>query len=158
MASEAAMAGGALRPAPGHVPGARIRAAVARDRAYQKAHRKIGLTLSEYAISLMASNPAMLLFMNREAGTVILMKLVQDVDEGLDAPRRHMFFADVAERFGISRTDVRITLRDAQEAGLVRMTGQSIVLCSRSSERSSDLSPIPWRGTNSCSVMREFAG
>ena len=109
-------------PEPGYAPPLR------RDRAYQKAHRKIGLTLSAYAISLMASNPAMLLFMNREAGTMILMKLVQDVDEGLDATPRRMFFADVAERFGISRTHVRITLQDAQEAGLVRMTGQSIVL------------------------------
>lgn len=99
-----------------------------RDRAYQKAHRKVSLAMSVYAISLMASNPGMLLFMNREAGTMILMKLVENLDKGLDATPRHMFFADVAKRFGISRTHVRITLKDAEAEGLVRMTDQSIVL------------------------------
>jgi DNA-binding GntR family transcriptional regulator len=84
--------------------------------------------LSGYAISLMLSNPDMMFFMNREAGTMILMKLVQDVDKGLDATPRRLFFADIAERFGVSRTHVRITLQDAQEAGLVRMTEESIAL------------------------------
>jgi hypothetical protein len=109
-------------PEPGYGPPLR------RDPTYQKAHRKVGLTMSAYAISLMSSNPAMLLFMNRDAGTMILMKLVQDMDKGLDATPRRSFFADVATRFGISRTHVRITLHDAQEAGLVQMTQQSIVL------------------------------
>jgi len=111
-----------LFPEPGYAPPLR------HDHAYEKAHRKVSLTMSGYAISLMANNPAMLFFMNREAGTMILMKLVQDIDRGLDATPRRSFFADVAESFGISRTHVRITLRDAQEAGLVRMTEQSIVL------------------------------
>jgi hypothetical protein len=109
-------------PEPGYAPPLR------RDSAYQKAHRKVSLTMTGYAISLMASNPAMLLFMNREAGTMILMKLVQDIDKGLDATPRRSFFADVAESFGISRTHVRITLQHAQEAGLIRMTDQSIAL------------------------------
>jgi hypothetical protein len=99
-----------------------------RDRAYEKAHRKVSLTMFGYVISLMASNPAMLLFMNREAGTMILMKLIQDADKGLSATPRRSFFADVAESFGISRTHVRITLQDAEAAGLVRMTEQSIVM------------------------------
>jgi hypothetical protein len=111
-----------LFPAPGYAPPMR------HDRAYQKAHRKVSLTMTGYAISLMAANPAMLLFMNREAGTMILMKLVENLDKGLDATPRRMFFADVAKRFGISRTHVRITLQDAEAAGLVRMTEQSIVL------------------------------
>jgi hypothetical protein len=109
-------------PEPGYQPPLR------RDPAYQKAHRKVGLTMSGYTISLMSGNPAMMLFMNREAGTMILMKLVQDIDKGLDATPRRMFFADVAKSFGISRTHVRITLQDAQTAGLVRMTQQSIVI------------------------------
>ena len=109
-------------PEPGYAPPLR------RDPAYQRAHRKMSLTMSGYAISLMASNPEMLLFMNREAGTMILMKLVENLDKGLDATPRRMFFADVAKRFGISRTHVRITLQDAEEAGLVRISEQSIAL------------------------------
>ena len=35
---------------------------------------------------------------------------------------------DVAARFGISRTHVRITLQQAQEAGLIHMSEQSIVM------------------------------
>jgi hypothetical protein len=77
---------------------------------------------------LMANNPAMLLFMGREAGTMILMKLIQDADKGLDATPRRSFFADVAASFGISRTHVRITLRHAEEVGLLRMSEESIVM------------------------------
>jgi hypothetical protein len=101
---------------------------IRRDPAYQKAHRKVALSMFAYAISLMSNNPGMLLFMNREAGTMILMKLVQDIDKGLvDTPRRS-FFADVAKSFGISRTHVRITLQDAQAEGLVSVTEQSIAI------------------------------
>lgn len=109
-------------PEPGYGPPMR------RNPAYQKAHRKVALSMSAYAIGLMAGNPAMLLFMNREAGTMILMKLVQDLDNGVDATPRRSFFADVAKGFGISRTHVRTTLQDAQAAGLIRMTEQSIIV------------------------------
>ena len=109
-------------PEPGYGPPLR------RDLAYQKAHRQVSLTMSGYAISLMADNPVMLLFMNREAGTMILMKLIQDADRGLDATPRRSFFADVAASFGISRTHVRITLQHAWEVGLVRMSEDSIVM------------------------------
>lgn len=109
-------------PEPGY------RSPIRRDPAYQKAHRKVALSMFAYAISLMSNNPGMLLFMNREAGTMILMKLVQDIDKGLEDTPRRSFFADVATRFGISRTHVRTTLQHAQEAGLVSVTEQSIVI------------------------------
>jgi hypothetical protein len=109
-------------PEPGYAP------PVHRDLAYQKAHRRVGLAMAAYAVDLMAGNPAMLHFMNRQAGAMILIKLMQDADNGLDATPRRSFFADVAARFGISRTHVRITLQQAQDAGLVLMSGQSIVM------------------------------
>jgi hypothetical protein len=109
-------------PEPGYAP------AVHRDLAYQKAHRRVGLAMSAYAIDLMANNPGVLHFMNREAGTMILMKLMQNADNGLDATPRRAFFADVAARFGISRTHVRITRQQAQDAGLVLMSEQSIAM------------------------------
>ena len=112
----------AMFPEPGYAP------AVHRDLAYQKAHRRIGLAMSAYAVDLMANNPAMMHFMNREAGAMILIKLMQDADNGLDATPRRAFFADVAARFGISRTHVRITLQQAQDMGLVLMSEQSIVM------------------------------
>jgi hypothetical protein len=112
----------AMFPEPGYAP------AMHRDLAYQKAHRRIGLAMSAYAVDLMANNPAMMHFMNREAGAMILIKLMQDADNGLDATPRRAYFADVAVRFGISRTHVRTTLQQAQDAGLVLMSEQSIVM------------------------------
>jgi hypothetical protein len=99
-----------------------------RDPIYQKAHRKVGLAATGYAISLLANNAAMLLFMNREAGTMILMKLIENADKGLDATPRRAFFADVAASFGISRTHVRLTLQQAQEIDLISMSEECIVM------------------------------
>jgi hypothetical protein len=109
-------------PEPGFAP------AMRRDPAFQKAYRRAGLTMQAYAARLMADNPAFMLFMGREAGTMILIKLVERTDYGQSAAPRRRFFADVAVRFGISRTHVRTTLTDAEKAGLVKMSDQSIVM------------------------------
>lgn len=111
-----------LFPDPGYGPPMR------RDPAYQKAHRKVGRVMHAYAARLMADNPAVMLFMGREAASLILYKLVQRAGEAPGGARRRTFFADIAGRFGISRTHVRATLQDAEKAGLVQMSERSIVI------------------------------
>ncbi len=109
-------------PDPGYGPPMR------RDPAYRSAHRKIGTLLFSYAARLMAANPGVMLFMGREAGMMILIKLVQRAGEATGGAPRRFSFADVADRFGISRTHVRTTLQDAEAEGLVRMSDGSVVL------------------------------
>jgi hypothetical protein len=109
-------------PDPGYGPPRR------RDPAYQQAHRKAGRTMFSYAARLMADNPAVMLFMSREAGMMILIKLVQRAGEERDGALPRLSFADIADRFGISRTHVRTTLQAAEAAALVRMSDHSVVL------------------------------
>ena len=109
-------------PDPGYAPPLR------RDPSYQKAHRRVGCGMFSYAVRLMADNPAVMFFMGREAGMMILMKLVERVDAGTDVASWPISFADIGNRFGISRTHVRTTLQEAEKAGLVRSSARSIAM------------------------------
>ncbi|HEX4766399.1 MAG TPA: hypothetical protein VH414_08995 [Lichenihabitans sp.] len=99
-----------------------------RDPAYRRAHRKVGTLMFSYAARLMAANPGVMLFMGREAGMMILIKLVQRAGEARGGVARRFSFADIADRFGISRTHVRTTLQDAEAEGLVQMSDRSVAL------------------------------
>ena len=110
----------ALFPDPGYGPPLR------REPAYQKAHRALGLSMAGHGAQIMANNPAVMLFMGREAGIMILAKLVERADEA--AGGSPITFAEMGNRFGVSRTHVRKTLQGAEQAGLVRLSGQSVTL------------------------------
>lgn len=99
-----------------------------RDPAYQKMHRMVGCGLFGYAERLMANNPAIMFFMGRDAGTMILLKLVQLTDrlEGLSSA--DVSFSDIGDLFGISRTHVRVTLQGAERMNLLKLTGRSVIL------------------------------
>ncbi len=109
-------------PDPGYRP------PLCRDPAYQNAHRKVDRGMLAYAVRLMADNPAVMFFMGREAGMMILTKLIEHADEGADAVPWRVSFADIGNRFGISRTHVRTTLQEADAAGLVRMSERSVAM------------------------------
>lgn len=109
-------------PDPGYGPPMR------RDPAYQNAHRVVATTFTSYAARLMANNPHVMLFMSREAGVMILIKLVQLATDAAGEVSRRISFADIADRFGISRTHVRTTLQDAAAEGLVHMSDGAAVL------------------------------
>jgi hypothetical protein len=72
----------------------------------------------------MASNQAMMLFLSRDAGILILMKLFQMAGVGNARAQQGISYADIGLRFGVSRTHVRKTLQDAERAGLVRLSGR----------------------------------
>ena len=111
-----------LFPDPGYAPPLR------HDPAFQQAARAVGKTMSGYAARLIAHNAPFLLFMTRDAGSMILIKLVELALRGDGSRARPVSFADFGERFGVSRTHVREMLRDAERANLVEMSDGGVRL------------------------------
>ena len=111
-----------LCPAPGYTLPLR------RDPAFQRAQRAVGKTMSGYAAQLIARNAPYLLFMTRDAGSMILIKLVELAGRRDGSHAGPISFVDFGKRFGISRTHVRDTLRDAERANLVAMADDGVVL------------------------------
>lgn len=107
-------------------PGEQYRLPLERDRPFQLAQRKVSFDFIPRSAVVLMSNPDILLFASRDAGFLVLAKLI------LDAGSEHRTsFDDLARRFAVSRTHVRQLLRDAQDRQLLRLTsrgGQDIEL------------------------------
>ena len=103
-------------PEPGYAP------VIERDDAFQRYHRVVALGFSGHGMDIMASNQAMMLFLSRDAGTMILVKLVQMASTTHDA--EGLSYADIGARFGVSRTHVRTLLQDAERNGDVSLSGR----------------------------------
>lgn len=112
-----------LFPKPGY---ARI---VRRDPPFQLAQRLVASGFFALGAKIMAGNPIVMQFMQREAGMTILMKLMQLVGRKGGAAREELLYSGIGKRLGVSRTHVRKVLQEAEGGGLVRLTkkgGQSI--------------------------------
>jgi DNA-binding MarR family transcriptional regulator len=94
---------------------------MARDPAFQRAQRLVALDFSAEGAKLMASNPAVMRFLNRDAGILVLIKLVQ---MSIPGSAKDLSYADIGARFGISRTHVRRLLEDAARHGDVGLSGR----------------------------------
>jgi DNA-binding transcriptional ArsR family regulator len=105
-----------LFPQPGY---ARI---MERDASFQLAQRLVASSFFALGAQVMAANPVVMQFMRREAGITILMKLMQLVGRKGPAAREEIFYSDIGNRFGVSRTHVRKVLQEAEGGGLVRLT------------------------------------
>jgi hypothetical protein len=105
-----------LFPNPGYGP------AIRREPAFQKAQRSAARHLSGYAAQLMRENPVMMHFMGREAGTMVVIKLVELDQTNEGRGLKQFSFADLAVRFGISRTHVRTMLQEAEDMGLLKLS------------------------------------
>jgi hypothetical protein len=103
-------------PEPGYAP------LIERDDAFQRRHRVVALGFSARGVEIMAGNPAMMLFLSRDAGAMILVKLVHMANTARDADE--LSYADIGTRFGVSRTHVRTLLRDAERNGDVSLSGR----------------------------------
>lgn len=73
------------------------------------------------AAQLMASLPEVMLFFNRAAGSMVMNALLHAAMTRSGDPHAAVPYADVGDRFGVSRTHVRKLLIAAQDAGLVKL-------------------------------------
>lgn len=91
------------------------------DPAFQIVFRRVALLSLPLGAKLFATIPEMLLFFNRAAGHMVLTALLHAAMAEPDRLYAPVPFAEVGERFGVSRTHVRGLLVAAQRAGLVRI-------------------------------------
>ncbi|WP_027057527.1 hypothetical protein [Mesorhizobium loti] len=96
-----------------------------RDPAFRTALRRASRPGLGDAVKLLATNPTITFMMNRDAGMMVLIKLMQT---GGATGLSSVAFTDLAKRFGISRTHVRRLLRDAEMEGLLRLSKAGIAL------------------------------
>jgi DNA-binding MarR family transcriptional regulator len=93
---------------------------IERDAAFQRAQRLVAADFSAKGAEIMASNPAVMRFMNRDAGMLVLIKLVQmSVLDG-----EGLSYSAIGAKFGVSRTHVRGLLEDAAQHGDVSLSGR----------------------------------
>jgi hypothetical protein len=95
---------------------------IERDPAFQRVHRIVALGFSGRGADILAGNPEIMLFLGRDAGSTILIKLVQMATSAGAAEK--LSYTDIGALFGVSRTHVRMLLEDAERAGLVGLSGQ----------------------------------
>lgn len=92
-----------------------------RDPAFQVKQRLVSRDLFALGAKILASNPVMMLFQGRDAGVMILIKMISLAKaQSGDAPLQ-VSYADLGTRFGVSRTHVRKLLVEAEELDLVRL-------------------------------------
>lgn len=92
-----------------------------RDPAFHLTQRVVARSLFPLAAQIMARNPTIMQFMCREAGIMIIIKLMQLAGPHPDVTQE-IAYTDIGARFGVSRTQVRKLLQEAEEIGLVRLT------------------------------------
>ncbi|MGA2057981.1 MAG: hypothetical protein ABSG88_22080 [Bradyrhizobium sp.] len=95
---------------------------IARDAAFQRVHRLVALEFSAKGAEIMAGNPAVMRFMNRDSGVLVLIKLIQRQAAG---DGKGISYQDIGPRFGVSRTHVRLLLEDAAQHGDVSLSGRA---------------------------------
>lgn len=102
-----------LFPDPGYAP------IMQRDRAFQVAQRTVSASLFAQGGALMARHPLIFHFMRREAGIMILIKLIEQAGAG---DTQEVSYSDIGASFGVSRTQVRKLMQEAEAEGLVEVT------------------------------------
>jgi DNA-binding MarR family transcriptional regulator len=107
-----------LFPDPGYLP------MIQRDRAFQMAQRLVSMDFFGRGANILASNPGVMLFMSRDGGIMILIKLIQMTHAANEGFHAGLSYAEIGARFGLSRTHVREVLLDAERAGYVKLSGR----------------------------------
>jgi len=92
-----------------------------RDPAFQVLHRRAAMAFWPLGMKLLASVPDMMLFFYRAGGHMVLAALLQSALADPDHPHAAVPYADIGDRFGVSRTHVRQLLVAAQDAGLINL-------------------------------------
>jgi DNA-binding MarR family transcriptional regulator len=105
-------------PDPGYLP------MIQRDRAFQMAQRLVSMDFFGRGANILASHPGVMLFMSRDGGIMILIKLIQMTHAANEGFHAGLSYAEIGARFGLSRTHVREVLLDAERAGYVKLSGR----------------------------------
>jgi hypothetical protein len=92
-----------------------------REPEFQKVLRRASVPFVPLGAKMLARVPEMLLFFNHAAGVMVIAALLQAALDDPDRPHAVVPYADVGDRFGVSRTHVRQMLVAAEEAGLVKL-------------------------------------
>jgi DNA-binding MarR family transcriptional regulator len=93
-----------------------------RDPKFQLKQRLVSRDLFALGAKILAGNPIMMLFQSRDAGVMILIKMIAMAKAQGGAEPLKVSYSDLGDRFGVSRTHVRNLLVEAEEMGLVRLT------------------------------------
>jgi hypothetical protein len=96
---------------------------MAQDAAFQRAQRLVALDFSGKGAEIMANNPAVMRFMGRDSGILVLIKLIQMQMSASDSEKGPSY-SDIGARFGVSRTHVRGLLEEAAQHGDVSLSGR----------------------------------
>lgn len=98
-------------------------AVMARDPKFHRALRRVTMGFFAHGAMILAGNPDMLVFFERDAGTLVLFRIVQ-IAGAPDGRAVEFDSARTGTRFGISRTHVQKILQDAARTGLLEVSGR----------------------------------
>ncbi|UCF52782.1 MAG: hypothetical protein JSV48_27030, partial [Bradyrhizobium sp.] len=96
---------------------------MSRNRAFHALHCGACLPFTAVSARLMMTLPDTLLFFMHAAGPLIQNAVLKAAMDAAD-PNAAVPYIDAADRFGVSRTHVRNLMKDAEAAGLVKITGR----------------------------------
>ncbi len=92
-----------------------------RDPEFQKLHRSACIPFIPLGAKMLALVPETLLFFNHATGVMVIAALLRAALDAPDHPHAAVPYADIGDRFSVSRTHVRQMLVAAEEAGLVKL-------------------------------------
>jgi len=92
-----------------------------RDPDFQLTQRRVAQTFSNVGMKIMMSVPETMLFFNRVGGHMVRSVLLRKAMDDPDTMHVAVPYAEIGDRFGVSRTHVRQLLVAAEEAGLVKL-------------------------------------
>jgi hypothetical protein len=92
-----------------------------RDPEFHAVYRRVCMQFLPLGAKLFLAVPDMMLFFDRAAGHMVLAALLHAAMTQGDHPHTAVPYADVGDRFGVSRTHVRKLLVAAEQAGLVKL-------------------------------------
>lgn len=96
------------------------------DPAFHRVAREICAAFLAHAQQFILANPVIAFFLPRQAGHMILAKLMHVCAHQDDQAAPQVSFLKIGDSFGVSRTHVRKLLQGAAELGFVRLSGNSV--------------------------------
>lgn len=93
-----------------------------RDPAFRLTQRRVSVDLLARGGRIMSGEPLLMPFLGRDAGAMILLKLMERVGPTGEATPLELSFSNIGSRIGVSRTHVRNLVREVEQQGLVRLT------------------------------------